>query len=118
MINNHLEPVFKTVLTAIDKAGIDYWVYGGVSAAIFAGQFVRSNKDVDIFVKEEDFLKLRAVLKIVCEQQNFKLEEPALLKNGRPKLDLKIDNEERLSAIPVYLQDNVVEFRFGNDSKK
>lgn len=107
-MNKHLEPVFKILLLGLEKAGIDYWVYGGVSIAAYVGKFIRENTDVDIFVKESDFEKTKLILGNLCNQNNFKLHEPPPLKTGRPKLEILI-RRERLSVVPAYLKDNKVE---------
>ncbi len=116
--NNHLEPVFKVLLFGLKKAGIDYWVYGGVSIAGYAGKFIRENNDVDIFVREKDFNNTRLILDYLCKQNNFELINQKLLRNGRPKLDIKIAGKERLSVIPIYLKDTMVEFKFWKRSEE
>jgi len=35
-MNQHLEPVFKVLLPALEKSRVDYWVYGGVSIVAHA----------------------------------------------------------------------------------
>ena len=35
MMNEHLEVVFKNLLPELEKTGIDYFVYGGVSIAAY-----------------------------------------------------------------------------------
>ena len=112
-MNEHLEPIFKILLPELERAGIDYWVYGGVSVAAYAGKFIRLNKDVDIFVKNNDFGKVKLILEDLCNKNNFALFNHLPPKNSfRPKLDIKIENEERLSVIPVYLKDDKVEFKY------
>jgi hypothetical protein len=61
-MNKHLQPVFNILLPELKKYGIDYWVYGGVSIAAYAGRFIRRNKDVDVFVKNIDFERAKLIL--------------------------------------------------------
>lgn len=120
-MNRHLEPVFKILLPGLEKAGVGYWVYGGIAIAAFVGKFIRINKDVDIFVMEKDFSKAKLVLEDICrKQENANLKECNLLKRGnysRPKLEVKISGAERLSVVPVYLKDNCAVLVFGNGAK-
>ncbi len=112
-MNKHLEPVFEVLLPGLEKAEVEYWVYGGVSIAAFAGRFIRENKDVDIFVKEADFENTKSVLDDLCNRYGFKPKPCKPLRNQRPKLEV-IDKSEILSVVPVYLKERVVEFRFKN----
>jgi len=117
-INKHLDPVFNVLLPKLEEAKIDYWVYGGISVAAFAGKFVRKdrNDDVDIFVKEEDFLKAKFTLKPFCIG-NFKLKDHHPLIRGaykRPKFDIKNGKHEGLSIVPIYLEDNKITLVFGS----
>jgi len=116
-MNEHLEPVFNLLLPALDKAGIDYWVYGGVSGAAYVGKFIRSNKDIDIFVREADFERAKLILNNSCIQNNFQLSEPPPLSNGRRKVEIRIDSE-RLSMVPAYIKDHIVELKFKRGSKE
>ncbi|MHC4229367.1 MAG: nucleotidyltransferase domain-containing protein [Planctomycetota bacterium] len=111
--NRHLEPVFQVLLPAIDEAGIDYWVYGGIGIAASAGEFLRDNIDVDIFVKETEFENTRLILKHSCNQNNFKLLNCKPLRRAhRPKFEIWTGKQEILSVVPVYIKDDIVEFRF------
>lgn len=111
-MNRHLEPIFKLLLPKLEENKIDYWVYGGVSIAAFAGKFIRENKDVDVFVKETDFKKAKLLLDSLCEQNNFILN---LKSNKRPKIGIKINNIERFSLIPIYQKNNMVVFQYENE---
>lgn len=112
-MNKHLEPVFKILLLKLDEAGIDYWVYGGIAVAAFVGEFIRINKDVDIFVKETDYQNTKSVLENICVENDYSLINCAPLKmTQRPKIDIIINKIERLSIVPIYLKENIVEFRF------
>jgi hypothetical protein len=110
-MNEHLEPVFNTWLPVLEKQGIDYWVYGGVSIAAYAEKFVRQdkegNKDVDIFVKYDDFHKARVILDDFCKRNAliFKYDE---LKDGskRPKVEIRNRTKGKLSMIPIYQKNN------------
>lgn len=114
-MNKHLEGVFKLLLPRLEKEGINYWVYGGVGIAAYIGRFIRENCDVDIFVKETDFQKTKSILDVLCKQNNFVLKVRKPLKNGRLKLDIIID-KEKLSVVPVYLKDTIIEFKFWKGS--
>ena len=120
-MNEHLEPVFKILLPDLEKAGIDYWVYGGIAVAAYAGDFQRPNPDADIFVKEKDCNKTKLLLEEICgKQENAGLKECNLLNKGgfsRPKFEVKINGRERLSVVPVYLRDDRVILVFGNGAK-
>lgn len=111
-MNKHLEPVFKIMLPELEKNEIDYWVYGGVSVAAYVGRFIRRNPDVDVFVKDNDFERVKLILEDLCNKNNFKLiNSPPPKDNRRSKLDIKID-KKRLSVISVYLKNNVVVFEY------
>lgn len=60
--NLHLKPVFDHLLPALEKHGIPYWVYGGVSVAALKGTFIRKNYDVDVLVMSYDFAKAKITL--------------------------------------------------------
>jgi hypothetical protein len=111
-MNKHLRPVFNILLPELERARIDYWVYGGIGIAAIMGDFIRENRDVDIFIKESEFKNARSVLDDVCNQYNFKL---LLKRNLRPKLEV-IEKSEIFSVVPVYLEANLVKFRFMNGS--
>jgi len=112
LLNAHLEPVFKILLPELENIGIDYWVFGGISIAAYAGKFIRHNKDVDIFVKETDFQQTKSILNDVCELNGYQLI-PHIPLEGRSKLDIRINGKELLSVIPAYLRSSIVEFEFG-----
>ncbi len=112
-MNEHLEPVFNILLPELKKAEIDYWVYGGVSIAACVGEFIRPNKDVDVFVRDMDFEKAKSVLDKICVKNNFNLIYIQPKKEGeKPKINIKIDNNERLSIIPAYLNNDTIEFKY------
>jgi len=118
-MNKHLEPVFNVLLLGLEKAEIDYWVYGGISIAALVGKFIRTNKDVDIFVKETDYQKVKSILEDLCSKNNYSpISCTPLKKTKRPKLDIKINKEERLSVVSIYLKNNSVEFRFWKGPEK
>lgn len=111
-MNKHLEPVFKIILPELEKSGIDYWAYGGVSVAAYVGRFIRQNPDVDVFVKDNDFERVKLILEDLCNKNNFKLiYSPPSKDSHRSKLDIKID-KKRLSVISIYLKNNVVVFEY------
>ena len=112
-MNEHLAPVFEVLLPALDEGGIDYWVFGGVSVAACTGGFVRENKDVDIFVRSDDFPEANSLLGDLCSQRQFEFVEVSR-RGDRPKTDVKIDQKERLSMIPVYVEGDDVRFRYAD----
>lgn len=106
-MNGHLELVFKKILSALEKSGIEYWVYGGVAIAGVKGIFYRHNDDVDIFVLDEDYQQILRVI----EGLNFNWIKPKprkALKDIRPKTDYFISGQEKevFSVIPIYKIDN------------
>lgn len=113
-MNEHLKPIFETLLPGLEEAEIDYWVFGGVSIAAYAKEFIRYNKDVDIFVRDNDFENAKSVLGDLCKKSNFELtyHQPKE-SNERPKIEVKIDGRERFSMIPIYQNNNdATEFRY------
>ena len=116
-LNQHLIPIFEEVLPALANAGIKYWVFGGIGIAGIVGKFLRENKDVDVYVQEEDFLKAEPVLKRLCEEHGswdadgWDLRYSMLKNNGRPKFDIFIKKVEHFSLVPVYKIEDGVEFR-------
>lgn len=117
-MNRHLDPVFNILLPGLDKVGISYWVYGGISVAALAGQFIRKNEDVDIFIKEVDYLNANSVLEKLCAENGFRFDQCKPLPNGRPKLNIVINNKERLSIVPVYMKGAGVKFKFDGNSEE
>lgn len=119
-MNKHLEPVFKIILPELEKSKIDYWVYGGVSVAAYVGRFIRQNPDADVFVKDNDFERVKLILEDLCNKNNFNLKLSTSKETGRPKIEIT-DSDEILSVIPVYHENNVVLFRYekkyGGDEK-
>jgi len=113
-MNEYLKPVFQVLLPKLQKAKIDYWVYGGISIASYAGEFIRDNKDVDIFVRNINFEQAKSILNDTCNQYDYKLNLSVQI--DRPKIEVNIDGTERFSMIPVYQKDDAVVFiyREGN----
>jgi len=117
-MNEHLRSVFKMLLPELEKSGVDYWVYGGVGVAAYAGKFFRRNDDVDAFVKDSDFDRAKSILrKMLGTQNSIYLKECNLLKRGkfdRPKFELRIGKEEIMSVVPVFQVNNTATLVFGN----
>ncbi len=120
-MNEHLEPVFNVILIELEKADIDYWVYGGIGVAACVGRFIRSNDDVDIFIKENDFEKAKLVLrKLSVTQKDFCLKECGSLKRDgfdRPKFEIRSHKVEILSVVPIFLAQDSVTLVFGNGAR-
>jgi hypothetical protein len=120
-MNEHLEFVFKNLLPKLEKAGIDYFVYGGVSIAAYVGKFIRNNKDVDTFVRDTDFDKAKSILKSLCkpnEKYKFKCYCPEK-GNEKHKIDIKYDNirydnEKIFSVVAAYQKNNIIEFKYSS----
>ena len=45
------------VLTALDDAGVRYWVAGGWGVAVLAGRQTRNHRDLDLAVDAEDLIR-------------------------------------------------------------
>ena len=116
--NTHLKPAFEILLPSLDNVRIDYWVFGGIGNAAYIGRFIRDNKDIDVFVKEVDFQKTTSTLQEVCLSNGFQIFPIYPLNGDRPKVDIKINGKERFSVTPMYLKNNIVEFRFGRVTDK
>jgi hypothetical protein len=104
-VNEHLAVVFHEMLPAITRAGLRYWVYGGVGVAGVAGRFLperRKNHDVDIYVLNSEFSEVRSVLAGLCSTKPWRLKDYRPLKNGRPKFEVHANGLELLSVVPVY----------------
>lgn len=118
-INEHLKPAFS-ILAALDNAPIEYWVFGGVSIAAAAGHFFRKNRDIDLFVKEDDFVRTKSFLEQECAKHNLELRYHAPKRaSDKPKLDLIPKGRRRggshddlLSVVPVYREDDNIIFRY------
>ena len=111
-MNEHLKPIFEVLLPELEKAQFNYWVYGGISIAALGREFIRVNKDIDIFVRDTDFEKIKSVLDTLCNENNFKLKQYPTRNNERPKIEIKINDIERFSMIPVYQTDDMVTFKY------
>lgn len=116
-MNNHLDPIFGIILPIIEKNKIDYWVYGGISIAAYAGKFIRNNRDVDIFIKEADLENTKIILEKACRQNKFEINNHQKT-NNRPKIEIKIDSVERFSVIPIFQQKDFVLFRYKDGDQK
>ena len=116
-MNGHLKPVFEVLLPEIEKAHIDYWVYGGVSIAAYAGKFIRDNQDIDVFVKDIDFENAKSILDKLCKQNDFKLRSDSRA-TERPKIEIEIDNTERFSMIPIYEEGDKILFKYSDGNQK
>ena len=116
-LNEHLEVIFNEVLPALTDAGIKYYVFGGIGMAGIVGRFLRENKDIDVYVLENDFDKAEIVLRQLVEKHGdwdadtWVLSYSMMKKTRRPKLEISIKGTERFSVVPVYKVDDSVEFR-------
>lgn len=116
-LNEHLAVIFKEVLATLTNAGIKYWVFGGIGIAGIVGKFLRENKDVDVYILNDDFAKAESVLRQLVENHGdwdadgWVLSYSMMKKTKRPKLELSIKGVERFSVVPVYKVADGVEFR-------
>lgn len=117
-MNKLLKPVFEVLLPKLKEFKIDYWVFGGLSIAAYAGRFIRDNNDVDIFVKDIDFKRAESILDDLCRQNNFKIKSGSQKKDKRPKIEIEIDTIERFSMIPTYQEDGMVVFKYKDGDQK
>ena len=115
-MNDHLKPIFEIVIPRLEKANIAYWVYGGVGYASMVGRFYRKNTDVDLFVLENEFEKVEALLEHVCKEGNWKTCK-SFNRFNRPKIELYAKRRERCSVIPVYKANSYVSFKFSRRPK-
>lgn len=110
-MNKHLEPVFSLLLPELEKRGIEYWVFGGVGVAACVGEFVRENGDVDIFVREIDFEKAKAALYDLCSHPGLEAVPPRE-QDSKYKLEIKKEGKEIFSVIPVFLEKDLIRFKY------
>jgi hypothetical protein len=113
-LNDHLNPVFGFLLPALERAGIDYWVFGGVAVAGCIGQFIRFNKDVDVMVKRDDYETAERILRAISNDMGFALRVLEPTQPGRRgKFEIYIDGQERMSVMPILVDDDGVILQFG-----
>ncbi len=113
-MNKHLKPVFYEILPALEKSNINYWVYGGVSVAAYAGKFIRCNGDVDVFVLENNFQAARKIMVNFCKEDSSYEEKACQLKNGwRQKSEIRKKGQEVLSIVSVREVDKKVQHIVG-----
>jgi len=116
-LNKHLAVIFEEILPALTNTGIKYWVFGGVGIAGIVGKFLRENKDVDVYILDDDFTKAESILRQLVENHGdwdadtWVLSYSMMKKTRRPKLELSIKGIERFSLVPVYKLADGVEFR-------
>ena len=113
-MNDHLKPAFD-ILSELEKAGLDYWVYGGVGIAGCLGRFVRENKDIDVFVTNENFDRTTKCFEQECHRYGLLPKyEPPKKPGERPKVELipASDRRDLMSLIPVFIEENNVVFKY------
>ena len=115
-MNEHLKPIFETVLPVIESGGIPYWIYGGVAIAGINGDYVRYNLDVDTFVTSDDYDKTINLITLYETGLNWEHRD-AKPQRGRRKREWRIvgSNRDILSVIEVYPVGKSVRFIFGTD---
>ncbi|MFA7286732.1 MAG: hypothetical protein WC052_03685 [Patescibacteria group bacterium] len=114
-MNEHLRPIFETVLPAIEAADIEYWVFGGIAIAGLEGRFVRKNNDVDIVVYRE---KYRGALDAI-EASRDKTWTYKDTNFARPKREFFVPDrkEDILSIMPIYRNGATVTIQFQKSKK-
>lgn len=115
-MNEHLDPIFKIVLPALERAGFGYWVFGGVAIAGINGGFVRTNPDADVFVLDNDYDQTIRVVSNLEKLLGWDSRD-AHLQRGRPKRDWFIEGtkEDVFSIVPCYPSGDRVRLVFGSD---
>jgi hypothetical protein len=113
-MNEHLNPIFESVLPALAEAEIPYWVYGGVAIAGINRGYLRTNPDVDLFVMNDDYDKTIELV-VAFEKKLGWEHRPTETRRGRPKSEWLINGRELLSIVPVFPHGDRVRFDFGRD---
>lgn len=111
-MNEHLTPVFEIVVPAIEAAGISYWVYGGIAIAGINGRFVRTNRDVDMFVLDEHYPAASDLIERLGKEIGWISQDTNF--RARPKREwFEYGNDkDLLSLMPVYKGDGRVRITF------
>ncbi|MDP2860905.1 MAG: hypothetical protein Q8N98_04310 [bacterium] len=117
-MNEHLKPVFEIILPALEQAGVEYSVFGGIGVAGMRQVFYRQNDDVDVCVSEKNFLAVGKILSSLARQQNWELKKDLRLVPGRPKYELSFIGEKHnfFSVIPLFETPDGIEFKFYKNS--
>ena len=115
-MNEHLKPIFETVLPALESVGIPYWVYGGVAIAGVNGSYLRHNPDVDVFVVSENFDRAIAIITDLETRLGWEHKD-ARPQRGRRKTDWYVTGSRRdiFSVVPVFRDRDRVKFIFEQD---
>ena len=102
------------MLPALEKAGIDYWVWGGIGIAgakkVFREEI--SNNDVDVIVKDSDWEKSKILLRQLAFELGLEYRESEKYSDSF-KIELIYKGKEIFSAVPVFAKDDHVDFRYG-----
>jgi hypothetical protein len=111
-MNERLQPVFELIVPAIEQAGISYWIYGGVAIAGIKGEFIRQNRDVDLFVLDEDYESTRNIIQSIAENLGWRFIDTNY--KNRPKREWfePDDDKDLLSLMPVFKLDARVRIIF------
>lgn len=111
-MDEHLKPIFQQILPEFDKRDIQYWVWGGVGIAGAKGRFDRENEDVEIIVKDSDWGQSKELLQKKAQRLDFRyiLHEKY---HDKFKVDLYQGRREIFSAVPVFVTDTDIDFRYG-----
>jgi hypothetical protein len=113
-MNEHLKPIFQTILPALEKAGIDYWVWGGIGIAGVKGFFRKEipNNDVEVIVKDSDWEKTKEICQQVASTLGFRYSLHQKYHDGF-KIDLYGGEKELFSVVPAFITETDIDFRYG-----
>jgi len=111
-MNDHLIPVFERILPAIERAGIRYWVYGGVAIAGIKGRFIRDNEDADVFVLGEDYSAVLDTVETPARSLGWTIQDTNF--KDRPKREFfrQGSRKDVLSLMPAYRVGDLVRVVF------
>jgi hypothetical protein len=111
-MNEHLKPIFEVVLPAVEKAGIPYWIYGGIAIAGINEAFVRINTDVDLFVLNENYQAVIDLIEPLGKELGWRFQDTNF--RARPKREWfeHGNDKDLLSIMPVYKGDGRVRIIF------
>ena len=87
----HLPEELDAIRSALARDGIEYAVCGGIAMAIHG--FTRATEDIDLFIRPEDFLRLKSAVALL----GFTLEaRPMTFSNGAMEIRRvsKIDSKD------------------------
>ncbi len=115
-MNEHLAPIFRVVIPELNCSGSNYWVYGGVAIAGIKGEFLRPNRDIDLFVMEDDYQKISETIAGLESELGWKHVDDDAEKRKKRDWFAADQNDDVLSLVPVFSAGNQIRFVFGRGS--